>query len=274
MRYRQLRIIAAEQFQDSLRGLALDERGRILAVGDSAVKLFAPDGKLIREWATASPPFSVAVAAGGAIYVGETGQVEIFTSDGQLTGTWRDPERLGQITAIGFAQGSVLVADSRARTIRRFDAAQQFLNDIGADNRMHGFLIPNGALDLSVDADGIIHAANPGKHRVERYSPDGRLLGHIGRFDGLDPEGFAGCCNPTNVHVGHGGLVYVTEKAGPRAKVLDREGKLVAVIATDAFDPACKNMDIVADPRGPVYVADTARRHIVVFAPEKEGAPS
>ena len=28
-------------------------------------------------------------------------------------------------------------------------------------------------MDFAVDAHGVIHAANPGKHRVERYSPDG-----------------------------------------------------------------------------------------------------
>ena len=131
--------------------------------------------------------------------------------------------------------------------IRRYEAAGKFLNNIGKDNRMKGFLIPNGVVDFGIDADGIIHAANPGKHRVERYTPEGELLGHIGRFDGLDPAGFSGCCNPTNVTVADGDRIYVTEKAEPRAKVYDFQGKLLAVIATDVFDPNCKNMDIAVD---------------------------
>jgi hypothetical protein len=121
-----------------------------------------------------------------------------------------------------------------------------------------------------VDAQGVIHAANPGKHRVEQYTPAGEILGHIGRVNQLDPSGFPGCCNPTNVAVRD--HIYVTEKAGPRVKVYDFSGKLVAVVAADGFDPNSKNMSVAADARGCVYVADTVKLEIHVFAPEKEGA--
>jgi len=112
---------------------------------------------------------------------------------------------------------------------------------------------------------GIIHATNPGKHRIERYTPDDRLLGHIGRFNGIDPAGFSGCCNPTNVTVAGRDRLYVTEKAEPRAKVYDFQGNLKAVIATDVFDPKCKNMGIAVDRRGRVWVADTVRLEIIAF---------
>ena len=64
-----------------------------------------------------------------------------------------------------------------------------------------------------------------------------------------------------------GARVWVTEKAGPRAKVYDSGGKLLAVIATGVFDPNCKNMSIAADSRGRVYVADTVKLQILVFEP-------
>jgi sugar lactone lactonase YvrE len=140
-----------------------------------------------------------------------------------------------------------------------------FQNNIGKENRMKGFNIPNGIVDFSVDIEGIIHACNPGKHRVERYDPSGELLNHIGRFDGIDPQGFPGCCNPTNVTVTSQGHVYVTEKAGPRAKVYDSAGRLITVIADKVFDPNCKNMDLAVDSKGGVYVADTIRLQILVF---------
>ena len=102
-----------------------------------------------------------------------------------------------------------------------------------------------------MDVKGILHAANPGKHRVERYAPEGELLGQFGRFDGRDPAGFSGCCNPTNVAVTDGGRIWVTEKAGPRAMVYDSSGKLLEVIATRIFDPNCKNMAIAACSKRP-----------------------
>jgi len=97
---------------------------------------------------------------------------------------------------------------------------------------------------------------------VEQYTPEGKLLGHIGRFDGVDPAGFTGCCNPTNVAVVGQAVspanrsvrevIYVTEKAIPRAKAYDRSGELQAVIAAGVFDPNCKNMSIAVDAKGQV----------------------
>jgi hypothetical protein len=255
------------QFNASLRGVTVDAEDRLLAVGDSEVKIFDSSGQLESRWSTSQPGFSVAVGQNG-VYVGQEGQLEIYELSGKLLDTWRDPERLGRVTAIGLLQDHVLIADSADRCIRRYDDRGQFLNDIGKDNRMKGFLIPNGAVDFALDSHGIIHAANPGKHRVERYTPEGELLGHFGRWDYQNPQGFPGCCNPTNVTVSDLGLVYVTEKAGPRAKVYDAEGELLAVIAADVFDLNCKNMDLAVDSEGRVYIVDTVRLQIHVFVRE------
>jgi len=272
MQYSQVQLLAGkgaedDRFKEALRGVAAGGRDFVYAAGDREIKVFDDAGRLRRRWSTAKPGLAVAVSADGRVFVGQAGQVEIFDGAGRLSDTWRDPERLGLVTAIGFFKGNVFLADARDRSIRRYDAGGKHLNDIGKDNRMKGFLIPNGVLDFGVDAKGILHAANPGKHRVERYTPEGELLGHFGRFDGRDPAGFSGCCNPTNVAVTDGARVWVTEKAGPRAKVYDSGGKLMAVIAAGVFDPNCKNMSIAAGSRGRVYVADTVKLQIFVFEP-------
>jgi sugar lactone lactonase YvrE len=184
--------------------------------------------------------------------------------------TRRDPGRLGLITAIGFSGADVFFADASARCIHRYDPEGEFLNDIGDQHRKGGFHIPNGVVDFAVDAQGILHVANPGMHRVERYNPAGELLGRFGRFDGVDPQGFGGCCNPTNLTVDAAGRVVVTEKAGPRAKVYDAAGQLLSVVAADVFDPAAKNMDVAVDSAGRIYVADTVRLEIRVFQPTPE----
>lgn len=264
MQYRQVQVIDG-RFTTALRGIAVDGHGQLYAAGDSEVKVFDAAGSLKRRWATSRPVLSVAVAGDGAVYAGELRQIEIFDGGGKLLNTWRDEALLGRVTAVGFVKDNVLAGDAADRAIRRFDRNGKFLNNIGKDNRMKGFLIPNGVVDFGVDSQGIIHAANPGKHRVERYTSAGELLGHIGRFDGIDPAGFTGCCNPTNVAVRD--RIYVTEKAGPRAKAYDFGGKLLAVIATDVFDANCKNMSIAADARGRVYVADTVKLAIFVFEP-------
>jgi hypothetical protein len=270
MQYRELSIIGGkgtspDRFASALRGITVDRQGQIYAAGDSEVKVFDAAGRLKRRWPTSRPGLSVALAGDGSVYVGELRQIEIFDGNGQLIRTWRDEQFLGRVTSIGFALESVLAGDAADRAIRRFDRRGKFLNNIGKDNPVNGFLIPNGVVDFGVDAHGIIYAANPGKHRVERYAPAGELLGHFGRFDQRDPAGFPGCCNPTNIAVGD--AIYVTEKAGPRVKAYDFNGTLLAVIATDVFDANCKNMDVAADARGRVYVVDTVKSAIFVFEP-------
>ena len=207
----------------------------------------------------------MAAAPNGTVWAGEAGQIEIFDRAGKRVGVWRDAKKLGRVTAIGFAGEHILAADASDRAIRRLDRAGHWVNDIGKDNNVNGLLIPNGAVSFAVDQHGVVHAANPGKHRVEQYAADGKLLGHIGRFGQNEAAGFPGCCNPTNVAVS--GAIYVTEKAAPRAKVYDFAGKLMAVIATGTFDPNCRNMAIAASPRGQVWVADTVALAIFEFAP-------
>jgi hypothetical protein len=268
MQYRLVRVIGGkgttpDKFAATLRGIAIDGQGQIYAAGDSELKVFGASGSIARRWSTAKPPLSVAVAPDGSLYVGEAGQIEIFDASGKPTGCWRDERLLGRVTSIGFSKDFVLAGDAADRAIRRCDRQGRFLNTIGKDNPVNGLLIPNGQVDFAVDAQGVIYAANPGKHRVERYASDGRLLGHIGRFHGTDPAGFTGCCNPSNVAVAD--HIYTTEKAGPRVKAYDFGGNLLAVIAEDAFDANCKNMSIAVDARRRVYVADTVKLAVLVF---------
>ncbi len=260
-------LVFGHDFEQALRGLAVTGAA-VYAVGDSRVAVFDFEGTLLRSWNTGRDGYSVAVAGDGkAVWVGQAGQIEIFDDAGRLEDTWRDGDRLGLVTAIGFTSDGVLAADAVARCIRHYDRRGTWRNNIGDRHRKGGFHIPNGMVDFAVDAQGIVHVANPGMHRVERYTPEGELVGRFGRFDGVDPEGFPGCCNPTNVALGEDGTVVVSEKAPPRAKVYDSEGHLLSVVAEGlAFDPAAKNMD-VAWAGGRILVADSVRRQISIFEP-------
>jgi sugar lactone lactonase YvrE len=273
MNYRLERVIdgtgvAGTRFADTLRGLAIDADDQLYAVGDSDVKVFSLQGDLVRGWRTELTGYSIAAAEDGTVYVGEPGQVELFDVGGKRLKRWRDPDRLGLVTAIGFSTDNVLLADLKGRCIRRYGRDGRFLNDIGNDNRMRGFLVPNGHVDFAVDRAGAVYAPNPGKHRVERYSLAGDLLGHFGRFDSRDPAGFGGCCNPTNIALTRGGQIVVAEKAPPRVKLYTADGQLLAVMGEKDFDPTCKNMDVAVDAQGRIYVVDTARLRICVFVHE------
>src|SRR5271166_5618157 len=110
MTYQQVQVIGGKGtgprgFHTALRGIAVDRRNHLYAAGDSELKIFNADGELLRGWATAKPGHAVAVAGDGSVYVGQEAQVEIFDGEGHLAATWRDSERLGRVTAIGFVKG-------------------------------------------------------------------------------------------------------------------------------------------------------------------------
>jgi hypothetical protein len=265
--------LRAEQFTEALRGVCVDRTNRVFAVGDAEVKIFGSSGKLLRRWTPEKPGHCVMVSERGTVYVGQAGQFQGYDENGTLLATLRDGERLGLVTSIGLVGEHLLVADMTHRCIRRYDKDGKLLNDIGANNNTKGFLIPNGHLDFAVDAKGTIYVANPGKFRVERYTPAGELLGHFGRFGTRNVEDFPGCCNPTNVALAGQGQVVVTEKAPARCKVYDAAGKMLAFIGPESFDQNCRNMDVAVDSLGRLYVVDTVNLQIRVFA-AGEGVPA
>lgn len=279
MNYRHLRSISgrglsADSFSSELRGLHIDKSDRLWAVGDQSVKLFDVQGKVVRQWKMESEPTCITTDAQGVVYVGYVGGFARYDDTGKLLSTFRDKERSGRVTCIGFTGRDILIADATHRCIHRYDQDGHFLNDIGEQNNTHGFLIPNGHIDFAVDAEGVIHVANPGKFRIERYTPAGQVLGHFGRFGTKKPEDFPGCCNPTNMTRMSDGRIVVTEKAPPRMKVFDAQGKMLAVVTPEVFDPNCRNMDVAVDSRGQIYVADTVRLRILIFTSDEAAAQS
>lgn len=257
------------QFREELRAVTCDRRGQWLLVGDREVKVLTRDGSLVRRWPTSRAGWSVAVDGQGRVWVGEAGRIEIFSSDGRLEDTWRDNELLRLVTALVVTPEEVFVADAGSRWIHRFDHERRLENHIGDNHRKGGFHIPNGILDFARDEDGTLVVANPGMHRVERYEPDGTPRGHFGRFGQQNAADFPGCCNPTNLALGPKGEIVVSEKAGPRVKIYDRDGALAEVLAgTTEFDPACKNMDLAVDREGSIAVVDTVALAVALFAPQ------
>lgn len=258
-----------------MHGIAADGEGRLYVAGDDGLALYSTDGSLIRQQPTERAGLCVAVDETGRVFVGEEGQIEVFGTDGSRERRWDDAERLGRVTNIGFHKGEVLVADAKAPCIRRFRSGGEWINDIGTPGSARGFLIPNGVLDFDIDEAGVVHAANPAKHRIERYSLEGERLGHFGRW-GHTEEDFSGCCNPTNLALLYDGRVVVSEKADARVKIYTPDGKLAVVIASEEFDKLSKNMDLAIDRHGRVYVLDTGRSctHIFELVAEERKEPA
>ena len=113
-----------------------------------------------------------------------------------------------------------------------------------------GLVCPSPHLDVVVSAEGNVIIANPGRHRVETYSPRGEILSFFGRSS-LDIGGFGGCCNPTDLALLPDGKIVTSEKGVARVKVYTPGGKLESVVATPAR-VICMALASVPVPRGAI----------------------
>jgi hypothetical protein len=178
-----------------------------------------------------------------------------------------DPAKPPSVSAIAVHGPDILVADASARIIRRFDAAGRQRNLIGDQGKTKTFMLPNGRLDLDVDAAGVVRATDTGRHQVTAWTLDGAPVGRFGKFGMQDPADFVGCCNPINVATTPDGKVVTSEKMVARVKVFDPDGRLLAVIGTEHFDPKCTQIHLAVDAKGRILAGDPVRRRILVFSP-------
>jgi hypothetical protein len=255
-------------FQRSLAGVAVGAGTVIHALADDEVRAFAANGEFLRAWP--APPGATCLAVGpdGHVYLGSLGQVDIYTYDGHRVGGFHagDEGHPAAITAIKAFHDEVLVGDAAARCIRRYDRTGRPMGMVGNQDRTHGFMLPNRSLDFDVDAHGVIHATDTGRHRVARWRLDGTLASTFGKFGHANPEDFVGCCNPVNLALAPDGTVVTGEKLVARVKVYASSGRLLGVIGTEHFDQKATHLFLAVDANGRILAGDPISREVKVFA--------
>lgn len=255
-----------------LKGIAIDGRDRIYLAGAEGIRVVDAEGTLLRSLTTSGPAVAVAVDADGNVYAAMAHKIEKHDAAGKRIATWGKQGggsgELGYVTGIAVHGVNVYVADAGNRCIHRFAADGDFIATIGErdpDAGVPGIVCPSPYLDCAVDAEGNLLVTNPGRLRVERYRPDGELLGHWGE-PGSKPGQFSGCCNPTNVALLSDGRVVIGDKLPPRVKVYDGKGKLLAHIGQEHFAADAAGLDLAVDAKGRLFVIDPESGKVLVFA--------
>ncbi|TWU28386.1 hypothetical protein [Bythopirellula polymerisocia] len=260
----------AEEFHVRLAGIATDAEHRLYALGDREIKRFTPDGELEAQLPTSDAGWSIAVGE-DSLWVGLQGGIEQLDFDGKPLQRIEDADRLGLVTGLAVVGETLLAADATNRTIHLYRSGK-WVQEVGNKVNTRGFMIPNGVLDLALDADhASVVVAHPQKHRVERYNLKGVLTDRFGHFGMNDPADFGGCCNPTNITATAEGMIAVSEKAPPRVKVFTSEGEFLTQSPDGVFDSNTKNIDLAADGHGRLYATDPLRCAIEVFLLQATG---
>ncbi len=163
------------------------------------------------------------------------------------------PERLqGQFSWIGDLavdekRGLLYVADSLGAKVQIYDvtAAPKRIGDLGKPG---DFRFPTG---LDVDADGNLYVVDSQNHRVQQWSPQGRLLvtwGGLGRGEGKFVLPFGIAVDRTHK------IAYVTDPYNERVQAFTLTGKFVT--AWGRWEAAPK---VEYVPKGPMVVRSVAR---------------
>ncbi len=225
-----------------------------------------------------------------ALYVGFADRVEVWdAAAGERRAAWESLGPRAYVVSIAAGPSGIYVADAGARSVVRYDREGRILGRIGEkdpERHVPGLVIPSPHLDLAIGRDGLLRVANTGRHRIEAYTPEGYLELSWGESSN-SIEGFAGCCNPCAFAILPDGSFVTCEKAIPRVKLYDPQGKFVGVVASperfaederalwDRWMAASgAALDVAVEPGGRILVLDPVGRRVLCFERSKPGPKS
>jgi hypothetical protein len=252
----------------SPKGIAVGPDKSVYVVGDNTLEVFSPGQHHRKVRSLAGSPRCITVSPGGEIFLGVRDHVEALHNFSSIPQMWPSPHAGVIITSVAFFKNGLLAADAGNRIVWKYDNTGHITGSFGrmdAKTGAPGLIIPSPHLDVAVTEKGNIAISNPGRHEIEIYSPNGRLIRKFGRT-GNTIDRFSGCCNPTDFAILPDGDWVTSEKGLPRVKVLKPDGALESVILPpDAFPIDPVGMDIATDTAAHVYVLDSVSHNILVF---------
>lgn len=272
-----------------------DPRRVAVGVGDELLVAAGPfvcvlgrEGARVSEIALDGPARCVAGAPDGTVYVGLKDHLEVYDRQGKRLARWDAPGKRAWFSGLALGRDQVFVADSGSRLIWRYDLSGKVLARIGERNPARdipGFIVPSPYLDVAFPRDGVVRATNPGRHRVELYTPEGDFELAWGK-PSMGIEGFCGCCNPIALALLADGRYITCEKGLPRVKVYAADGTFEGVVAgpesfpenaragslTDTGDATRGGLTAAVDSTGLIYVLDLVAADIRVMRLKGDGA--
>ena len=192
-----------------------------------------------------------AIAVGGVdtlfpdqLVVAFQNRLAVYSMDGERLTDWPPFRENSQIHSLALSSNAIFAADSANLTILRFDESGKQVREIGRKpkeppteddvNVFPGFVVFSAPISLAVSkTTGMLLAANPGKHRIEVFDPDGHWEPSLSWGEAsANLSGFSGCCNPVSIDSLSDGRIVTAEKSDNlRVKVFLTNRKLDWIVA-------------------------------------------
>lgn len=246
--------VSSISLQPHVGALTVDPQGNVYAAhwNSHKIAVYSPTGQLLREWGkmgTADGDFrlpgGVFLGPDGLLYVPDQGnsRIQQFTLEGKFVGKWG---------SLGVAPG-------------------QFGGNSGPGGRFAGPQF------LAFDRKGHVYATDVAMDRVQKFTPEGRLLDCWGS-GGTEPGGFGpnprdkngkevGVGGPIGLCVDRQDRVWVSA-TNHRVQQFTNDGKFLCCIgAEEGHGPGQFDIPhgLALDSRGHLYVVDTMNSRIQKF---------
>jgi iron(III) transport system ATP-binding protein len=156
------------------------------------------------------------------------GRVLVYDGAGTLVRQWKMPAfDVGRPEGVvQLKDGRIAVADTHYHRVVLFDANGMVSSMIGGPNEDKGpggFLYPVG---VATDLVGNLYVSEyGGNDRVQKFSPDGKLLATCGQF-GTAPGSFQ---RPQGL-AWHDGRLYIADAMNNRVQIFSDDGKFISVL--------------------------------------------
>ena len=177
------------------------------------------------------------------------------------------PQRPEHVSAAGWVSGIAVDAHDQVWLFKKGPDPVQVYTVDGAFVKTWGkgrFVDPH---QLRIDHEGNVWLADFGRHVVEKYSPDGKLLMRLGT-PGEAGEDAGHFNRPTDMAITPEGDIFVTDGYGNRRVVhFDAQGRFVKAWGQYGSQPGQFILPhaIALDSAGRLYVADRNSGRIQVF---------
>ena len=231
-------------------------------------------GRIVDSRRIDGQPVSIAVDAGGRIYVGDgdRGRVRVYSRDWEFLydlGIGAGEFELPVAIAVEPSSGRIYVVDSKAHGVRvyRADGSADF--SFGGQGDGDGlFNFPAGIFIDAATAE--LYVVDQLNFRVQVFDLQGGFAGCIGG-SGASPgsvfQRSRALKQPQGVWVDSAGRVLVTDAADGQVKVFDRIGNLLGTIGEFGSLPGGLRipMDLAVDADNRLFVAAANNARLEVF---------
>lgn len=252
----------------NVTALAVGRDNRIIVGAKGGIEVLDTAGKFVLSFPVSGTVRALAVGVTGDLFAGLDDHVEVYGADGTRKATWASPHAKAMITSVAVSSNAVFVADCRNRVVWRCTLAGEVVGRMGEKEpvkRPEGFVVPSAFFDVAAAPDGSLWVVNPGMHRLEHFSPDGRFLSAWGRTS-VEDDGFCGCCNPSHMALAPDGSFVTSEKHIVRVKRYDSSGTFAGVVSGQPeWAKKVVGLDLAVDSKGRVLVLDPSADAVRVY---------